>query len=399
MNAAPPRPTRSVDAATGEIIDAPPQQRMLANAPPAVNIGALIQIEQQRAIAEVQARSLMARANPRDPIRVVDLILGDCQRLGLAEHAAYEYSRGGADIRGASIFRLLEAIARRWGNGNLVTGVRELSRRDEREQSAGGLCHRPGDWLLRRAHIPRETLARHEEGRLRGQRRARHLRARRERRRAPQARLPRDRHPGRGRRPGARAVRGRRCCARADTSAAAVAKMVEGFAVFGVTRAQIEQRLQRRLDAITPAQLVGLRRVYASLRDGMSASRSRSGSQPAAAAPEPPTRRFGASSAPGRAEGTGPSEEGRRSAENRARTIDGQGDGVDRGASASPAAAPGAPALEPRTVQEYQDDIERASDAETAATTCSTRRAAAYRRGGRSRSWPRPGARSEGTAP
>src|SRR5262249_38347346 len=44
----------------------------------------------------------------------------------------------------------------------------------------------------------------------------------------------------------------------------------DAFAEFGVTAAQIETRIQRRLEAIRPAQVVGLRKVYNSLRDGMS---------------------------------------------------------------------------------------------------------------------------------
>ena len=56
----------------------------------------------------------------------------------------------------------------------------------------------------------------------------------------------------------------------ADTSPEAMKKMVKAFSEFGVSREQIEKRIQRRLDAIQPAQVVGLKKVYASLRDGMS---------------------------------------------------------------------------------------------------------------------------------
>jgi hypothetical protein len=59
--------------------------------------------------------------------------------------------------------------------------------------------------------------------------------------------------------------------AKADTSPEAIRKMVDAFAALGVTRDHIEKRLQRHLDAITAAQVVGLKKVYASLRDGMSA--------------------------------------------------------------------------------------------------------------------------------
>jgi hypothetical protein len=58
---------------------------------------------------------------------------------------------------------------------------------------------------------------------------------------------------------------------KADTSPEAMAKMVEAFAGFGVTKDQIEKRIQRRLDAIQPAQVVALKKIYASLREGMSA--------------------------------------------------------------------------------------------------------------------------------
>jgi hypothetical protein len=39
---------------------------------------------------------------------------------------------------------------------------------------------------------------------------------------------------------------------------------------FKVTKSQIEARIQRRIDTITPAQMVSLRNIYNSLSDGMS---------------------------------------------------------------------------------------------------------------------------------
>jgi hypothetical protein len=57
---------------------------------------------------------------------------------------------------------------------------------------------------------------------------------------------------------------------KADTTPEAMAKMLEAFAPFGVTKEHIEKRIQRRLDAIAPAQVVQLKRIYASLRDEMS---------------------------------------------------------------------------------------------------------------------------------
>lgn len=57
---------------------------------------------------------------------------------------------------------------------------------------------------------------------------------------------------------------------KADTSPEAMQKMVAAFAEFGVQREHIEKRIQRRIDAITPAQVVSLKRIYVSLRDDMS---------------------------------------------------------------------------------------------------------------------------------
>jgi hypothetical protein len=55
-----------------------------------------------------------------------------------------------------------------------------------------------------------------------------------------------------------------------DVSAEGMKKLVAAFADFGVTAPQIEARIQRRLDAIRPAQIVMLRKIYNSLKDGMS---------------------------------------------------------------------------------------------------------------------------------
>ena len=58
--------------------------------------------------------------------------------------------------------------------------------------------------------------------------------------------------------------------AKADTGPEAVKAMVDAFGNFGVTQDQITKRLGNRLDAMRPAQMVQLRKIYASLNDGMS---------------------------------------------------------------------------------------------------------------------------------
>ncbi len=236
-----------------------------ATAPQAKQPGALAQTDQQRAIAEVQAALAIARANPRDPVQAMDRVLNACCRPTLAEAALYQFSRGGSDITGPSI-RLAEAVAQAWGN--IQFGIRELEQRpgesvvqayawdvetNTRREMTFTVPHirhtRKGSYRLEDPRDIYETVA--NQG-------ARRLRA------CILSVIPGDVIEA--------AVK--QCeltlNAHADTSPEALEKMVEAFGKFGVTRAQIEKRIQRRLDAITPAHMVTLKKIYASLRDGMS---------------------------------------------------------------------------------------------------------------------------------
>ncbi|WP_279449495.1 hypothetical protein [Aeromonas hydrophila] len=57
----------------------------------------------------------------------------------------------------------------------------------------------------------------------------------------------------------------------ADTSPESIKRMLDTFsAEFGVTTEQVQTYLGRRADAMQPAQYVQMRKIYASLRDGMS---------------------------------------------------------------------------------------------------------------------------------
>jgi hypothetical protein len=55
----------------------------------------------------------------------------------------------------------------------------------------------------------------------------------------------------------------------ADTSPEAQGKIVAAFDKVGVSRDQIEARIQRKLDAIQPAQVMNLRKILASIKDGI----------------------------------------------------------------------------------------------------------------------------------
>lgn len=228
----------------------------------------LATVEADRAMAEVRAAMVVAHAHPRDPLRAMDLILSDCMKPKLAEQALYSYSRGGTEITGPSI-RLAETIARRWGN--LHSGINELSRREGyseclafcwdletnyRDTKAFQVRHfRPtktGGYILTDERDIYENIA--------------NLSARRKRA-CILAVVPGDVVEA------AVAQCESTLKTTADTSHEAMQKMVLAFITFGVTREHIEKRIQRRLDSIQPAQVVNLKKIWASLRDGMSNAR------------------------------------------------------------------------------------------------------------------------------
>lgn len=223
-----------------------------------------------RESTEVLALLYGARQNPRDPIKACDRIRNAFARLGLAEESQYSYSRGGTDITGPSI-RAAEAIRLDWGN--MATGWRIVSRSVDpdgvgvseveafavdfettnREAITFPVRHwrdtRAGGYAVKDERDVYEICANQ---------------AQRRKRACILALIPSD-VTAMAMEQATTTLR-----AKADTSPAAMAKMLEAFAPYGVTREHIEANIQRRIDAITPAQVVHLKRIFASLRDGMS---------------------------------------------------------------------------------------------------------------------------------
>lgn len=85
------------------------------------------QVEQSRAVAEVQAMVIVAQRAPRSEADALRKILESCGQMKLAERAFFKFSRGGSSVSGPSIHLACE-IARCWGNVNY--GVKELDRND-----------------------------------------------------------------------------------------------------------------------------------------------------------------------------------------------------------------------------------------------------------------------------
>lgn len=227
--------------------------------------GGALAVEQQRAIAETQAAMVIARQFPRDVVSAIDRIVNQCARVALAETATYTYARGGTDISGPSI-RLAETLAQNWGN--MQYGVRELSQHNgesevevfawdvemnTRSSQTFTVKHerhtRSGVTKLTDPRDIYETVANQASRRLR----ARIL-----------AIIPAD----------VRDAALEQCEVTLKSSITItpeyLKKMLEVAAGYGVTREMLEKRIQRRFDAITPAQVVQLRGIFNSLKDGMS---------------------------------------------------------------------------------------------------------------------------------
>lgn len=218
-----------------------------------------------RAVAEVQAALAIARMNPRDERRSMDRILNACTRQTLAESALYAYARGGTSIQGPSI-RLAEAIAQQWGN--IQFGIRELSSNGHESQVQAFAwdvetnTRREVTFTVPHVRYSRKGTTRLEDPRdvyeLVANQGARRLRA------CILAIIPGDVIEA--------AVL--QCQAtlqsQIEVTPEGIQKLISAFETFGVSKAQIEKFCQCRADAIKPAQIVRLRTIYSSLRDGMS---------------------------------------------------------------------------------------------------------------------------------
>lgn len=226
---------------------------------------ALVTVDQQRAIAEVQAAMVVARMNPRDEMRAYQRIVMACKRKSLAEQASYAYPRGGKMVTGPSI-RLAEVIAGYWGN--ITYGLRELNRR------AGISEVEAFAWDLEtNTRVTRQFQVKHirdksEGGKeLTGERDIYELVASMGQRRVRACILevvPGDIVEG-----AEEECKNTLQGGGGELIEDRIRKAVLAFGEFGVTKAMIETRLRHKIEATLPAELVQLQQIYRSLKDGM----------------------------------------------------------------------------------------------------------------------------------
>lgn len=225
--------------------------------------GALV-TAQTREIAEVQAAVAMARRFPRDQRRAMDRILTDCTRPTLAETALYAYKRGNEIVSGPSI-RLAESIARSWGN--LAFGIRELSQDNGVSQvEAFAWDLETNTRAAKVFQVKHQRKARGAISSLDDPRDIYELVANMGARRQRACILAVV--------PGDVVEAAVRQCEVTQTNANGapeeqVATMLAAFEKLGVTREMIAKRLGHKPEASRGAEILNLRRIYNSIRDGI----------------------------------------------------------------------------------------------------------------------------------
>lgn len=237
------------------------------NNTPVRNDNAAVAVAASREIAEIQTRMQIAKMFPRDQIAAVDEMLVQFQRPSLAEISLYQYARGGTDICDLSI-RAAEAIANCWGG--LDFGWRIVDQKfDSSDCEAFCWDIQKNNRKVLQFNVPHYRNTKKGRFKLEDDRDIYELcanQASRRLRACMLAMIPRD-------------IQDRikdqireTMKANVDCSPDRIKKMLEVFKKrFGVTKEMIENKIQRRMDTITPANMISLTNIFNSLKDGMSA--------------------------------------------------------------------------------------------------------------------------------
>lgn len=238
-----------------------PEERGLVTAPQVGAVAVSARVE-----AEAKAALAIAASRPRDEVDAMDRIKNSCQRLGLAQSAEYCYSRGGQEITGPTI-KLLEVVSGCWGN--IQSGFRVLSSTHQEsvvEAFAWDMetnnkkvmeftvkhirSKRSGNESLSDPRDIYELIANMAQRRVR---------------KCLESVIPYDVVED--------AVKECQATlkAKCDVTPERIKAMAEKFlSEYKVSRDQLEAKIQRRLESITPAQFLSLGKIYNSLKDGMS---------------------------------------------------------------------------------------------------------------------------------
>ncbi len=221
-------------------------------------------VSESRATAEVQAAYVIAKKFPRNEQESFASIINACKRPFLAEQAIYAYPRGGSVVKGPSI-RLAEAMGQSWGN--LDCGIREIS------QSGGvsvaeayAIDLQTNTRITKIFHVKHERHTKKGITRLTDPRDIYELVANQGSRRLRACIL--------GIIPGDVVEAAVEQCNRTMQSSEVpivdqIRRLVIAFDELGVKVEHLEKRLGHNLDATIPTEVVTLRTIYKSIKDGM----------------------------------------------------------------------------------------------------------------------------------
>lgn len=224
----------------------------------------MVQTSDARATAEVQAAYVIAKKFPRNQHEAYQNILAACKRPYLAEQAIYEYPRGGIRVSGPSI-RLAEAVAQAWGN--IDCGVKEISQSNGVSVAeAYAIDLQSNTRIVKTFHVKHERHTKKGKQRLTDPRDIYEMVANQGARRLRACVL--------GVIPGdvidAAVEQCKHTLVNNETPIEEqVRNMIKAFEPFGVKVEHIEKYFGHNLDAITAHQIVKLKSIYRSLRDGM----------------------------------------------------------------------------------------------------------------------------------
>ena len=231
--------------------------------------GAMAQLE-RREEAEIMAMVAVAKRFPRDERAAAAKIGQVFERFTLAEESVYSYTRGGEEVSDLTI-RAMEAIALAWGN--IDSSWAEISRGVGEDGVPYSLVEAKA-WDLETTTRKRIAfIVRHWRDTKRGGYRLKEERdiyelcgnmAQRRVRACLSSLIPEDVKDY------ARRVADTTLATKAEITPEALAGLLEAFLPYGVKKEHIEARIQRNLDSMQPAQLVRMRKIYRSLKEGAS---------------------------------------------------------------------------------------------------------------------------------
>lgn len=236
---------------------------------PADGNNSMVDVASNRAEHEVQAAFVIAKRFPRNENQAISNIMNACKRQSLAEQALYSYPKGGQMVTGPSI-RLAETLSRYWGN--LDCGVREISQSNGVSVAeAYAVDLETNTRMTKTFHVKHERHTKRGITHLKDPRDIYELVANNGARRLRACIL--------GVVPGDVVEDAVNQCGKTLESSDVpikeqVRKMVMAFDEIGVKVEHLEKRLGHNLDATIPNEIVTLKSIYKSIKDGMASRES-----------------------------------------------------------------------------------------------------------------------------